>query len=226
LSDRFSLYNSDKSKGRGSQSRASARGGKNADLTPALKSKTKQCGAIFGGAVYLPLGMITNCTSAASSPAATSSSAQSVSASGGSNKRHKAEKQPSSSAASGNSDKRFASIPDSNMPTAAEEEEEYSMFPCQGCAFTDVELLNNSFFNSFLPGGCATLPEDGLEDYQPWSKGPIMIVSYSETKPGSLIYRVPNSAGEYEDSVCRIAKQKKAKVIRWRAESSVKNYHS
>ena len=111
------------------------------------------------------------------------------------------------------------------MPTAAEEEE-YSMFPCQGCAFTDVELLNNSFFNdSFLPGGCATLPKDGL-DYQPWSKGPVMIVSYSETKPGALVYRVPNCASEYEDSVCRIAKQKKAKVIRWKAESSVKNYHS
>jgi len=226
LSDRFSLYNSDKSKGRGSQSRTSARGGKNADLTPALKSKTKQCGAIVGGAVCLPLGMITNCTSAASSPAVTSSSAQSVSApSGGSNKRHKAEKQPSSSAASGNSDKRFESIPDSNMPTAAEEEE-YSMFPCQGCAFTDdVELLNNSFLKSFLPGGCALLPKDGL-DYQPWSKGPIMIVGYSETKPGSLVYRVPNSGGEYEDSVCRIAAKQKAKVIRWKAESSVNNYHS
>ena len=78
---------------------------------------------------------------------------------------------------------------------------------CQGCAFSNVELLNNSFLANFLPGGCAILPSDGI-DYQPWSKGPMMRVFYSDSDPDCLVYRVQDCTGEYVDSALRIAQKK------------------
>jgi hypothetical protein len=84
---------------------------------------------------------------------------------------------------------------------------DYSAYTCQGCSFTNVQLLNNSFLENFLPGGCAALPAEGI-DYQPWSKGPIMRVSYSITDQDALVYRHRNCAGVFYASARHIAQKK------------------
>ena len=57
-----------------------------------------------------------------------------------------------------------------------------STLTCQGCAFKDVELLRNSFLANFLPGGCATLPPEGLP-FIPYEGAQTLIVSYSSFSP-------------------------------------------
>ena len=84
-------------------------------------------------------------------------------------------------------------------------------YPCQGCEFKDVELLNNSFLSNFLPGGCATLPVEGLE-YKPYAGSQTIIVSYSDITPNAtLVYRASNCFGDYdvaEEDVASVASRR------------------
>ena len=59
------------------------------------------------------------------------------------------------------------------------------------------------------------MPSDGI-DYQPWSKGPMMRVFYSDSDPDCLVYRVQDCTGEYVDSALRIAQKKQRGVDRVR----------
>ena len=91
---------------------------------------------------------------------------------------------------------------------------DYSAFTCQGCSFTNVQLLNNSFLENFLSGGCAALPESILID----NRSRYLDVSQSQLRRRILRLRSSHRAGgakiqrKWEDAAASTCTQLPAKV--------------